>query len=230
MSQQEMRTKLREVFNKFDADKSGAISTEELGAIAKLLKLEVTPAKLKKMMMDADPDGSGEIDFEEFVVVFQKQMAAGGTEGLASLVLADSSFFGWLNPLSWFGASSGDEKAAKAAAKQEAESPASPGKYYATTPQLTKEQVTARYEGFTPTHRMKATQALVQAANSEVADLMKIEASRGKQRREQIHERFLERQRDKIEQTRQQVSRSHGAMPGRACSRAAESVAWEQRD
>jgi len=58
--------------------------------------------ELAALMKEADPDGSGEIDFEEFVTVLQKQTKEGGG-GLASAVSGASSFFGWISsPLSWF--------------------------------------------------------------------------------------------------------------------------------
>lgn len=41
------------------------MSIEELGRLVKALKMEVTPDQLKTLMREADPDGSGDIDFEE---------------------------------------------------------------------------------------------------------------------------------------------------------------------
>ena len=62
----ELRTALRQVFDKFDADGSGAVSTDEMSAMVKQLKMDVSPVKVRRMMVEADRDMSGEIDFEEF--------------------------------------------------------------------------------------------------------------------------------------------------------------------
>ena len=97
----ELRKRLRPIFDKFDADRSGAVSADELGRLLKQIKLERTPAQLKALMAEADPDRSGDVDFTEFVDALHKQMATGGGE-LTAVVTQTTSFFGFLNPLSWF--------------------------------------------------------------------------------------------------------------------------------
>ena len=42
----ELRVKLRPVFNKFDLDKSGAVSTAEMGKILKAINMEMSPDKV----------------------------------------------------------------------------------------------------------------------------------------------------------------------------------------
>ena len=79
---------------------SGCISTDEMTNILKQLKIKMTAAQIGAMMKEADPDGSGSVDFDEFCTVLTKQMEAGGQ--LASVVDSASSFFGFLNPFSWF--------------------------------------------------------------------------------------------------------------------------------
>ena len=64
------------------------------------LKIKMTAEQISTMMKEADPDGSGSVDFEEFCAVLTKQMESGGQ--LASVVDSASSFFGFLNPFSWF--------------------------------------------------------------------------------------------------------------------------------
>ena len=66
---------LRAVFRKFDADNSGGISTEEVGRMVKELKLGLTAAQVKQLMVEADPDGSGTIEYSEFVAVLKKHEA-----------------------------------------------------------------------------------------------------------------------------------------------------------
>lgn len=105
MDDRELRQKLKPVFSKFDADKSGSISTAEMGKIVKAIGMEMSPDDIKKMMKDADPDGSGEVDFEEFVSVLKKQMKDGGQ--LADVFTTAGNFFGFLNPLTWFQPSEG---------------------------------------------------------------------------------------------------------------------------
>ena len=60
-----------------------------------------SPEELRQLMKEADPDGSGEVDFEEFVAVLKKQIGEGGG-GLLSAFSGVSSLLGLLNPLSWF--------------------------------------------------------------------------------------------------------------------------------
>ena len=100
MSEKELREKLRPIFAKFDEDGSGTVSTAEMNKIVKQLKLQMTPKQLAAMMKEADPDGSGEIDFEEFVAVLKVQMEKGGQ--LVSVMTEASSFFSFLNPMNWW--------------------------------------------------------------------------------------------------------------------------------
>ena len=90
-------------FDKFDEDRSGAVSTYEMTKMVNELGLELGPAEIGNLMKEADPDGSGQIDFDEFVSVMQGQMAKGDGGGLANIVSAAGNLFGWVNPLSWFG-------------------------------------------------------------------------------------------------------------------------------
>ena len=65
MDPNELRAKLRPVFDTFDTDKSGSISTTEMGHVLKAVKMELSKHELARLMKEADPDGSGEIDFDE---------------------------------------------------------------------------------------------------------------------------------------------------------------------
>jgi hypothetical protein len=53
----DLRERLRPVFDRFDADGSGAISTSEMGAVCKAMQVEMTGAQMATMMSEADPDG-----------------------------------------------------------------------------------------------------------------------------------------------------------------------------
>lgn len=96
------RAALKKIFDQFDKDKSGSVSTDEMEAMVKALKMDMSKEQLAQMMKDADPDKSGAIDFEEFSTVLTKQLADGGG-GLANVFTQASSMFGWLNPFSMFG-------------------------------------------------------------------------------------------------------------------------------
>jgi len=57
---------LPEMFRRIDADGSGQISVEELEASMRWLQVQVTPETLRSAFDDADWDGSGTIDYDEF--------------------------------------------------------------------------------------------------------------------------------------------------------------------
>uniref|UniRef100_A0A7S2E5S3 EF-hand domain-containing protein n=1 Tax=Haptolina brevifila TaxID=156173 RepID=A0A7S2E5S3_9EUKA len=81
----EMRDKLHPLFDEFDEDGSGSVSTEEIGKMAAKLGMEMTTDQLLFLMEEADPDGSGEIEFEELVTVLMKQMKEGRNGSMAAL-------------------------------------------------------------------------------------------------------------------------------------------------
>ena len=74
MGDAELRARLLPIFNAFDRDGSGAISSEEMANVVSNLKIEMGPEQLAAMMADADPDGSGEVEFDELEM--QKALAA----------------------------------------------------------------------------------------------------------------------------------------------------------
>lgn len=118
MSDKELREQLRPIFDRFDVDGSGAVSTDEMGRLVTALKMPMTDEELARLMVDADPDGSGEIDFEEFVAALKSQLGGGGG-GLASVFMNVSSSLGWMNPISWFSSSSKQEPGAQVPAEQQ---------------------------------------------------------------------------------------------------------------
>merc|ERR1712188_324288 len=62
---EEQIEEIREAFNLFDADNSGAIDVRELKAAMRALGFEVKKEELKKMISDIDNDGNGSIEFQE---------------------------------------------------------------------------------------------------------------------------------------------------------------------
>ncbi len=68
--------KYEEIFKRYDADGSGTIEAHELGEVMKELGQQLSPAELSKMIDEIDTDGSGEIDFEEFMQAVTGKMSA----------------------------------------------------------------------------------------------------------------------------------------------------------
>ena len=65
----EQIARLKEVFDHFDADKSGSIDVDELMNVFESMDHEVTREFVQEMVAQVDEDGSGEIEFEEFLML-----------------------------------------------------------------------------------------------------------------------------------------------------------------
>ena len=57
---------IRQQFDFFDKDGSGKVSKSELKKALKELNEKISKTELKRMIKEADVDGDGEIDFDEF--------------------------------------------------------------------------------------------------------------------------------------------------------------------
>jgi len=57
---------LRKIFDSFDNQKTGSISTSTVDTIFHVMGIKVTQAALQKIIEAVDTDGSGELEFEEF--------------------------------------------------------------------------------------------------------------------------------------------------------------------
>lgn len=63
----EKEAEIREAFNLFDKNGDGTINTKELSAVMEELGQKPTKKELKDFMKEVDKDGSGTIDFSEFL-------------------------------------------------------------------------------------------------------------------------------------------------------------------
>ncbi|KAI4330619.1 hypothetical protein MLD38_028892 [Melastoma candidum] len=63
----EKRQEIKEAFELFDTDGSGTIDAKELNVAMRALGFEMTEEQIHQMIADVDKDGSGAIDFDEFV-------------------------------------------------------------------------------------------------------------------------------------------------------------------
>merc|ERR1712072_919928 len=71
---------IKEAFDLFDNDNSGAISVNELTAAMKSLGFDVKHAVVYNMVSDLDADGSGEIEFDEFLAVMTAKITDKNTK------------------------------------------------------------------------------------------------------------------------------------------------------
>ena len=62
-------TEFKEAFDEFDQDKGGTIDSSELVAVFRSLGIEPSDQELRDIMLAADKDGTGSINFTEFIVL-----------------------------------------------------------------------------------------------------------------------------------------------------------------
>merc|ERR1712178_430394 len=65
---------LREAFDLFDTDGSGAVDATELHTAMKALGFEPKKEEISKMVKEMDKDGDATVDFEEFCVMMAEKM------------------------------------------------------------------------------------------------------------------------------------------------------------
>merc|ERR1711990_117980 len=66
-SEADEESDLREAFKIFDRDKDGFISMKELKKVCSMLGTMLTKEELDEFMAEADKDGNGKLDYDEFV-------------------------------------------------------------------------------------------------------------------------------------------------------------------
>ncbi|XP_068135520.1 troponin C, slow skeletal and cardiac muscles-like [Hyperolius riggenbachi] len=72
---EEQKNEFRAAFDIFVQDaEDGCISTKELGKVVRMLGQNPTPEELQEMIDEVDEDGSGTVDFDEFLVMMVRCM------------------------------------------------------------------------------------------------------------------------------------------------------------
>jgi len=69
---QQAESRLRLIFRRFDTDKNGTVSRDEFFAGMKKIGLGMSDKQLSRFMDMVDTDGSGAIDYEEFISKFEE--------------------------------------------------------------------------------------------------------------------------------------------------------------
>lgn len=73
---EEELAEFKEIFDLVDTDRGGSIQKSELRTLMETLRLKPTEKELDAMMAEVDSDGSGDIDFNEFVTVMSRRVQA----------------------------------------------------------------------------------------------------------------------------------------------------------
>lgn len=73
---------LRKAFEAFDREKKGTISTDMVGTILSMLGHELTEDLLQEIIEEVDADGSGELEFEEFVTLAARFLVEEDSEAM----------------------------------------------------------------------------------------------------------------------------------------------------
>ncbi|CDW82789.1 calmodulin [Stylonychia lemnae] len=68
------RAEFQAAFDFFDKNGDKQISAKELGVVMKNIGQHITEQELNQMILEADEDGSGTIDFDEFLTLMQKRL------------------------------------------------------------------------------------------------------------------------------------------------------------
>lgn len=63
---------LKNAFDSFDREKKGSINPSMVGTILEMLGQTLDDKTLRKVQLEADEDGSGELDFDEFAALAAK--------------------------------------------------------------------------------------------------------------------------------------------------------------
>ncbi|CAH2009577.1 unnamed protein product [Acanthoscelides obtectus] len=73
---------LKNAFDTFDVEKKGSIGTVMIGTILSMLGVQTTEQMLADIINEVDEDGSGELEFEEFVTLASRFMVEEDAEAM----------------------------------------------------------------------------------------------------------------------------------------------------
>uniref|UniRef100_A0A8C6WGM3 Centrin 4 n=1 Tax=Neogobius melanostomus TaxID=47308 RepID=A0A8C6WGM3_9GOBI len=71
----EIKQEIKEAFDLFDTDGTGVIDVKELKVAMRALGFEPKKEEIKKMIADIDKEGSGTIDFDDFLNMMTVKMS-----------------------------------------------------------------------------------------------------------------------------------------------------------
>ena len=75
----EFQAQLRAVFHEFDADGSGSVDTAEIQAMTAKLGMTFSTEEIEAMVRDADTNGNGVLEFDEFEQVIKAHLGKGAS-------------------------------------------------------------------------------------------------------------------------------------------------------
>ncbi|KAK8728576.1 hypothetical protein OTU49_009023, partial [Cherax quadricarinatus] len=73
---------LQKAFDSFDTDNKGYITPETVGVILRMMGVKISEKNLQEVIAETDEDGSGELEFEEFVELAAKFLIEEDEEAL----------------------------------------------------------------------------------------------------------------------------------------------------
>ncbi|XP_050304901.1 troponin C-like [Anthonomus grandis grandis] len=73
---------LKNAFDTFDVEKKGSIGVVMIGTILSMLGVQTTDKMLQDIINEVDEDGSGELEFEEFVTLASRFMVEEDAEAM----------------------------------------------------------------------------------------------------------------------------------------------------
>ncbi|XP_071521729.1 troponin C, isotype gamma [Panulirus ornatus] len=73
---------LQKAFDSFDTDKKGYITPDTVSTILRMMGVKVSEKNLQEIIAETDEDGSGELEFEEFVELAAKFLIEEDEEAL----------------------------------------------------------------------------------------------------------------------------------------------------